>query len=180
MLPRAPSPCGFPLGGSSRGTVASGALGAEVEAPKVGRRPSGRQMVGRQRLVMLTTSNEWTSPRGGIAVRDWVLVAYDGSSQNLAVSGACGVEMWAIETRNVLESGRSNGERPLTRVRNLWVWVLWAFYGGGRGHDNYTARFRARRDVYRRACVAFCGKHYRFKARACEHKVTAKSAITPK
>ena len=34
-----------PLSGSSRGTVASGALGAEVEAPKVGRQQSGRQVV---------------------------------------------------------------------------------------------------------------------------------------
>ena len=42
-------------------------------------------------------SSKQTSPRGGIAVRDWVLVAYEGSSQNIAGTGGCGVEMWAIE-----------------------------------------------------------------------------------
>ena len=47
--------------------------------------------------VLVAYSSKQTSPRGGIAVRDRVLVAYEGSSQNIAGTGGCGVEMWAFE-----------------------------------------------------------------------------------
>ena len=84
--------------------------------------PTNWSPSGRQRFATLTTSSELTSPRGGIAVRDRVLVAYEGYSQN--EPRICLGRR--INRNPALQSGRRGSALANEQIENM-ISTTWTF-----------------------------------------------------